>query len=1055
MLARLNHPNITQIYDVFFDEREGNLYLVMEYVDGRDLSDIIGAGTSLPLDIILEVAVGILRALSYAHQQGVVHRDVKPANVMIAEDVKLMDFGLANLRSILGRGTGFMAGTPAYMAPEQIEGQAADGRADLYALGVILFEMLSGGRLPFEHTDQVEMMDAHVHTPPPPISQFAPTVPPVLEQVVMRLLAKDPEERYPSAEVVIEVLESIHVGPKLTNLPVPLTPFVGREAELAEIQGRLGDTTCRLLTLVGPGGSGKTRLALEAAEAQIDSYAHGVFFVSLAPLDSIDSMVPTVAEALGFRFYEEGEPQQQLLDYLRQKRMLLILDNFEHLVEGAGLVTEILQTAPGVKILAASRARLNVGGEHLFPVSGMHVPDEETIEDATQYSAIKLFLSNVRRTQPSFEPTADELTGVVRICRLVEGMPLGILLAAAWAEMLTPTEIAAEISRGLDFLETDLRDVPERQRSMRAVFDHSWNLLTEREREVFQALSVFRGGFTREAAQEVTGASLRELMALVHKSLLHRTARERYDMHELLRVYAAEKLHGSPAASEAARNRHGDYYATAFQRWGEDLKGSPEQASVAEMDAEINNARAAWNWAVERGLVERLDQAMEGLCLLYMWRMRYQEGEVACRTAAERLAPTASGNGLRVLAKVLAWQAVFTHEVGDRERTSHLLRRSLALLQKPELDDQDTRPEKAFVLTRMGLIAFDSDIEKAKRLYERSLALYEALGDRWRTAGILALLGHAAMGSGAYDKANQLHEESLAIRRALGYQWGIAQSLDGLSTVARKQGQLDEAERLVRESIVIRQKTGQQKAIANGPRDLGVTLFFVGRFAEAHSLMEESLAIYSDLGDRENLAFLNVALGQAKVSLGRYEQARAQGQLGLTLAREIGYGYVIGEALQLLGWVALAQEASAEAQGLLQESVAVHRERPDELGRALASLGYAERGLGNIPQAQQHLSEALKTTAVTSALWPLMYALPAIALLMADQGEMDQAVELYALASRYPFVANSRWFEDVAGRHIAAVASTLPPEVVAAAQERGRARDLDATVKELLVELGK
>ncbi len=685
----------------------------------------------------------------------------------------------------------------------------------------------------------------------------------------------------------------------------------------------------------------------------------------------------------------------------------------------------------------------------------MHFPDEETIEDATQYSAIKLFLSNVFRTQPSFEPTANELTEVVHICRLVEGMPLGILLAAAWAEMLTPSEIAAEISRGLDFLETDLRDVPERQRSMRAVFDHSWNLLTERERDVFQALSVFRGGFTREAAQEVTGASLRELMALVHKSLVHRTARGRYDMHELLRGYAAEKLDGSSATGDAARDRHSAYFVAALQGWEADLKGPLRQTARAEMDTEIENARAAWDWAVERGQVERLDQAMEGLCLLYAWRMRYQEGEVGCRTAADRLAPTASGDGLRVLAKVLAWQAVFTREVGNRERASHLLRRSLALLQKPELDDQDTRPEKAFVLMRMGLMAFDSDIEKARRLYEQSLTLFQALGDRWRTAGILALLGHAAMALGVYDEANQLLEESLAIRRALGDQRGIAQSLDGLSDVARKQGQLDEAERLVRESIVIRQKTGHQRAIADGPSDLGVTLFFVGKFAEAHSLMEESLATYSDLGDRESLAFLNVALGQAKVNLGRYEQAGAQGQLGLTLAREIGYGYVIRAALLLLGWVALAEEAYAEAQGLLQESVALRRETPDELGKALASLGYAERGLGNIPQAQQHLSEALKTTADTGAFWPLMYALPAIALLMADQGEKERAVELYALASRYPFVANSRWFEDVAGRHIAAVASTLPPEVVAAVQERGQARDLDATVKELLVELGK
>ncbi len=1056
MLARLNHPNITQIHDAFFDEGEGNLYLVMEYVDGRDLSDVIGAGTSLPLDIILEVAVGILRALSYAHQQGIVHRDVKPANVMIAEEVKLMDFGLANLRSILGRGAGFMAGTPAYMAPEQIEGQAVDGRADLYALGVILFEMLSGGHLPFEHTDQVEMMDAHLHTPPPPISQFAPTVPPVLEQVVMRLLAKDPEERYPSAEAVIEVLESIHVGPKLTNLPVPLTPFVGREAELAEIQERLGDPDCRLLTLVGPGGCGKTRLAVEAATAQIDNYPHGVFFVSLAPLDSIDSMVPTVAEALGFRFYEEGEPQQQLLDYLRQKRMLLILDNFEHLVEGAGLVTEILQTAPEVKILATSRARLNVGGEHLFPVVGMHFPDEETIEDATQYSAVKLFLSNVRRTQPSFEPTADELTEVVRICRLVEGMPLGILLAAAWAEMLTPLEIAAEISRGLDFLETDLRDVPERQRSMRAVFDHSWNLLTEREREVFQALSVFRGGFTRDAAQKVTGASLRELMALVHKSLLHRTARGRYDMHELLRVYAAEKLDGSSAAGDAARDRHSAYYVAALQRWEADLKGPRQQTALAEMDTEIENARAAWDWAVERGQVERLDQAMEGLCRFYSWRLRDSEGEAACRMAAKRLMGTASGTERRVLARILAWQGTFSDYIGHKELANRLLQKSLALLEEAELAGQDVRPERAFILLQMGGIASDSDLEQGKRLYEQSLALYEGLGDRWSTANVLGKLAWNAGSLGTYDEAERLAKESLAIRRALGDQRGVAISLWCLAATALHQGQLEEAERLARESSVIWQDTGDRADISFGLSIVGVTVTRRGKFAEAEALCQESLAIDNDLGDRPALAWSNYSLGHTKVHLGRYDQARAHLQVSLALSRDIGMARVIGLSLHWLGCVALAGKAYAEAEVLLQESIAVYRElgQREDLSWALASLGVATRGLDQLPLAQRHIHEALRMAAETRAFYPLMFAVPATALLLADQGEKERAVELYALASCYAVVANSRWFEDVFGRHIVALASTLPPEVVAAAQERGRARDLDATVKELLVELG-
>jgi predicted ATPase len=777
MLARLNHPHITQIYDAFFDEEEDNLYLVIEFVDGKDLSDIIGAGTPLPLDIALEIALGILEALSYAHQQGLVHRDLKPANVIIGDDVKLTDFGLATLRSILGKGAGFMAGTPAYMAPEQIEGRATDGRADLYALGVLLFEMITGGRLPFEYTDQTEMLDAHLHTNPPPVSQFAPAVPPQLEELVSRLLAKDPEDRFPSAEAVMEALDSVQVGPAVGNLPLQLTPFVGREEELAQIQERLQDPACRLLTLLGLGGSGKTRLALEAAAPQIDHYPHGVYFISLAPLDSVDSIVPTVAEALGFRFYEEGEPQQQLLDYLRQKRMLILLDNFEHLVEGAGLVTDILQTAPEVKVLVTSRARLNVQDEHLFPVAGMHFPDREGDGDIDRYSAVKLFIQSASRVRASFEPTADDMTDVVHICRLVKGMPLAILLAATWLEMLTPSEIVAEMQQSLDFLETDLRDVPERQRSMRAVFDHTWNLLTGREQELFAGLSVFRGGFTREATQEITGASLRDLMALVHKSLLYRTASGRYDVHDLIRQYAAEKLDESPAASQAARDRHSVYFTAALQRWWEDLKGPRQQAALAKMGAEIENGRAAWNWAVERGQVEQLDQAIDGLCLFYEWRGRFQEGEAACRIATEKLAATASGDALRVLAKVLSVRSFFNRVLGRTEFASRLVQRGMTLLDRPELANQDTRQTKAYLLEGMGDIASDSDCEEAKRLYAESLVLFRAIDDRWGMAIALDDLGWIASILGTYDEAKQFHEQGLAIRRELGDRRMIASSL--------------------------------------------------------------------------------------------------------------------------------------------------------------------------------------------------------------------------------------------------------------------------------------
>jgi len=798
--------------------------------------------------------------------------------------------------------------------------------------------------------------------------------------------------------------------------------------------------------------------------------------------------VPTVAQALGFSFYEGGEPGQQLLDYLRQKSLLLILDSFEHLlacpelVEGPGRsdgtewVIDVLRTAPDVTILTTSRARLHVRGERLFPVPGLDYPalGAEAIptpsvplevspgetKDIARYGAVKLFLQSARRARPGFEPAADDLADVAHICCLVQGMPLGILLAAAWMAMLTPAEIAAEIGHSLDFLETDWRGVPQRQRSMRAVFDHSWSLVPEREREMLQALSVFRGGFTQGAAEQVAGASLRELMALVNRSLLQRTPTGRYEVHELLRQYTAEKLDQSPVASEAAHDRHSAYYAAALQQWAADLKGPRQQAALAEVEADSENVRAAWNWAVERGQVARLDQALEGLCRFYRWRGRYQEGENVCRAAAEKLAATAAGSsdGLRVWAKVLTWQGIFSRGLGRAELARQLLQKGVALLDEPALADQDTRPEKASVLLEMGHGVVESDRTEARQLYEQSLALYRALGDRWGTANALVGLGEVAGNLGAFAETKQLYEESLAIRRALGDQRGIASSLMCLSSAAVFMGAFEQAERLMRKSVAIRQGIGDRGGIASGWHTLGGNLCWLGKFTEGQALLEQSVAAYKDLGVHRGLALSTVQLGMSNMFLGQYKQARAQAQQALALAQESGDRHLSGLSLLLMGWVALAEQAYAEAQELLQESLATYREigQWEELGVALSMLGVAIRGLGQLPQARRHFSKVLRMLTEVRPFVPIVLALtlPTMALPLADQGEVEWAVEVYALASRHPVVANSRLFEDIVGRHVAAVAATLPPEVVAAAQARGRERDVHATVAELLVELG-
>jgi len=846
------------------------------------------------------------------------------------------------------------------------------------------------------------------------------------------------------------------------NLPAQLTPFVAREALLAEIEARLADPGCRLLTLVGPGGSGKTRLAIEAASRQVDAYVQGVWFVSLAPVPSVSGIVPAIAQALSFSFHGEGPQEQQLIGYLRGKRMLLILDNCEHLVEGTGLAARILEAAPHARICATSRAPLNVSGEQQHPIPGMDLPPEAagatlTLQDAARYSALKLFVAGAQRVRPGFALSEDNLADVVRVCRLMEGMPLGILLAAAWVSTLTPAEIAAEVGRSLDFLETDWRDVPARQRSMRAVFDHSWSLLGAREREVLAGLSVFTGGFTREAAQRVVGASLRELMGLVNRSLVHRTAGGRFELHELLRQYAAEKLGDVPEVQLETRNRHCAYYAAALERWDVELKGPRQLVALSEIEADLGNARLAWEWAVERRDVAHLQQGMDGLCRFYEWRGRYEEGEAACRAVAECLdvpegveERSVVGDGQRVWAKATAWRGAFCRDLRRLEQSKQLLEESLACLDRLASAGQDVQRERAFALWQLGHTLYHlSDYEMARQRHEESLALYQVAGEHWERALVLCHLGDVLQRMHFPEQAEASVRESLAIQRSLGDRREVAAALRVLGWVTLATGRLEESERLTRESVAAFQAVGDRAQAAEARVNLGQSLMFLGKLAEARAQLEESIATYGDLGfSGVSSTVALTSLGWVEVHTGRYDQARALGQRALALTREGGIPRGIGAALELLGWAAMVEGKYEKAQQLCEQSRSHLKDPPDHL-----ALAYVTYGLGRSAQARHHIHKVLHIAAERGQIQNCADALPAIALLLVDRGEVEQAVELYALALRYPYVGNSRLWEDLAGTHIAAAAKALPPAVVAAAQARGRARDLQATVGELLEEL--
>jgi len=570
------------------------------------------------------------------------------------------------------------------------------------------------------------------------------------------------------------------------NLPPQPTPFIGRETELTEITQRLTDPACRLLTLVGPGGIGKTRLALALAERQLETnrFPNGVYFINLAPLSSAVHVIPTMAEALKFPL-DSGEqqtrtPKQQILDYLHQKQMVLVLDNFEHLLSPPGehplessiagaeeLVSDILQTAAKVRILVTSRERLHLHEEQIFPLQGLTFPDLETVKPAIEYDAVKLFAQSARRVRPDFELGPDDLSDVTRVCRLVEGLPLGLELAASWVDILSLAGIAAEIQKSLDFLETDVRNVPQRQRSIRAVFDASWQRLNAAEQKIFPQLSVFRGGFTRRAVQEITGASLRLLGTLASKSLLqYDKDRDRYQIHELLRQYGAEKLAASSQKESDLRDRHSAYYCMALREREADLKGARQQAALREIEADSENVRAAWHWAVQKEDTAQLALAMNTLGTFYEWQGRFRDGAAAFQALLASPLVSARHEPL-FSATAMAWASVFQRMVETTEVAQETLAQALKRLESLE-SPVDGHAEQAFLHYQQGNLALSKENAAAQAAFLTSLGLYRQIGDQWGIARALHGLGETLLWLGDFAAAGTHLAESLEMYRSLG-----------------------------------------------------------------------------------------------------------------------------------------------------------------------------------------------------------------------------------------------------------------------------------------------
>ena len=644
----------------------------------------------------------------------------------------------------------------------------------------------------------------------------------------------------------------------LFNLPPQTTPFVGRKRELAAITEQLANPDCRLLTLVGPGGIGKTRLAIEAATHQRGTYADGIAFVPLQALNSHDFIVPAIAEALEFEVGHCCDPDKELIDYLRDKTLLLVLDNFEHVLAGVDLVSRMLAAAPGLVIMVTSREALNIQEEWLWPVTGMRFPDLADVQNGgalhlDDYSAVQLFAQSAQRISADFS-LEENLACVVRICTLVEGMPLGLELAAAWMRVLSCEEIAREIRRNLDFLATRTRNVEPRHRSVRVALDHSWKLLTEAEQQVFSRLSVFRGHFTRDAAVTVTGAPLAELSALVDKSLLRHDTAGHFDQHEMVRQYAEKQLNAVMDDSIETRDRHARFYLGQLERYWSDLHGSRPTEALQNIEEDIKNVRVAWSWAAIHDGHRDLDRSAHSFGFFYDTRGWYHEGQKMFGLAVEAVRDANPGTTCLLLGKLLAWQGVLCNSLSWFDKAQALLEEALAIFR--EHDSQDCI---AFALLRLGEVAsFQVRHEEAFSLFEQSFEVYEAVGDRWGQAYVLNWLGLTADD----PSLRRDHiEHSAAIFEEIGSRWGTGIVLPSRAYLALNTQDYERAIQLGIEAVELCQEVGIPWGKAMGYESMGYGYYYMGAIQDARHCFEKALRISIGIHLEHFVAMTSYGLG--------------------------------------------------------------------------------------------------------------------------------------------------------------------------------------------------
>jgi predicted ATPase/DNA-binding CsgD family transcriptional regulator len=949
-LASLTHPHIIRVLD--YTVENGTPFLVMEYAANGTLRQRHPYGTRLPVETIISYVRQVASALQYAHDQRLIHRDIKPENMLLGStgEILLSDFGLAIPAShTVDQSTQAMeisfAGTTPYLAPEQLQGKPLPA-SDQYSLAVVVYEWLCGKR-PFNGSP-LEIAMQHLSAPPPPLHEHISGISPSIEEVVMRALAKEPQQRFASVQDFATALERAYQytllprssfvtsegsaaletilkpGP-MWKVPPTFTPLIGRDKEVAEICELLKHPEVRLLTLLGTGGIGKTRLSYQIAREMQPYFADGVCFVLMAVVNEPDLVIPTIAQVLGIQEIGAQPVLEQVKVALRSRHFLLLLDNFEQVVTAAPLIEEILEVCPRLKVVVTSREVLHLQAEREFPVPPLGLPNLNQLpedEALTQYAAVALFVKRAQAIVPTFLLTRTNARPIAEICVRLDGLPLAIELAAARIKVLPPQALLARLSQLFQVLTGGARTQPLRHQTLRNSLQWSYDLLDTDEQRLFRRLSVF-AGWTLEAVEALekalnedetsTLSVLDGIASLLDKSLLVQRAREGKDprliMLRTVREYALELLRES-GEIEPCQRAHALYFLTFVEEAHLHLKGPQQTTWLEQLERERANLWAALAWLIEHREAELALRFCGALWWFWYLRGYWSEGR---RWLEGALGLAQAEGSTAARAKALYGAGNLAYHLDDYAAARLLLEESIEIYRKLE-----NKRELASALGALGvLVHMQGDLVTARPLLKESEMLLRTLGSKWELAYLLRRLGQRTLQEGNVAKAVAYAQEGLALAREQGDRSLIATALLTLGHIAGVQGDLPQAASRIQEGLTMARELGDKSLIALALQNLGYLDALRGDLTRAVVRAQQGLALARELGDKNYINHTLHSLGYIASLQGDTKQAAIWFQEGLSVAQEIGDETQVGWHLIGLAGVAVAEGQPVRAARLL------------------------------------------------------------------------------------------------------------------------------------------